>query len=128
MGKAIGKMAGGIIGGVVGFFTGGPAGAAWGFAKGAAVGVFAGNSYDQQRANQKEMKAYHQNAENMYNEQLSQTRGEQARIAGESSRIRGEQRVQQANQQQRINRGLARSNRARHGAVFGDENDDRLGH
>jgi hypothetical protein len=64
----------------------------------------------------KAMQAYHQNAENMYNEQRSRMGAEQARIAGE-----------QANQQGRHNRGLARANRARSGSIFGDENDVRLG-
>jgi len=67
MGQSAGKITGGLIGGAIGFITGGPAAAVAGAAKGAAMGLFAGNSYDQQHAGKKAMKAYHKNAENMYN-------------------------------------------------------------
>lgn len=81
----------------------------------ALIGGMAHSAHQEHKQN-KQMREIHQNAERMYAAQQLQIKNEQAKMAAEK-----------AIQQERLNKGAARSNRARHGAVFGDETSGKLG-
>ena len=93
--KAVSKVAssgGGVIGATLGF------------------GLVGKQISDQHKAD-KVMKQHHLAAERMYNEQASNARNAQAKMDAEHREA-----------QMRNNKKMARGNRARAGAVFGDEN------
>jgi hypothetical protein len=79
---------------------------------GATIGLgLTGKQIADQRKNDKIMKQHHLAAERMYNEQASVAKNAQAKMDAE-----------RREQQLRNNIGIARGNRARAGAIFGDEN------